>query len=438
MASDDDDVVIVSVSDSSSPSPLKRARGAPEPADAPARTASMIRADLRAGAKAEKAAAVARAKASKALDLAHAKAGAGRFSSAEIALVPTAALHARPALASAIGNVCSAPGGGAGASSAGCASLSSTTTTSAAPVFAPFLLPAAPWADASSGGGEPRVRGLPVAILRFARGTIRPRTAADGGGSSGGGGSGGGGAVFPVPPVLKSVKVDLVADFRAAQREPVAAVVLSGDEWLTLAAGGAAGVVEWVRGVKRALAGSRVLLLVHTLAAAVRAAFAARRNAPSSGALTALAAHLFVCTGVGPSYFLDEKSLAEHVARTARAIATRPYTREATALSVVGKASKESTTWERMLQMVPGVSDSVAKAVSRRFPTFRSLMDAYAAGGSAALLEDVLLDDGDAESDGGAGAAGGGKRKLSKVSADIFAFFTATDGDSSIGGKAKR
>jgi hypothetical protein len=267
--------------------------------------------------------------------------------------------------------------------------------------------------------------------LRWRRGVVRAVS-----------GGGGGGPVYAFPnPTLKRA-LPLEVDFTSAPAEPVAAIVLPGEAWVALAVRlGTEGLVRWLRARQRELPpGTALAVLTHGVAGAVAqvvagAAAAGRaRPLPSNFSMDALHAHVFVACGVRVTHYPTAAQLAEQVLRLTRFLAARAYREEDTALLVVARA-KADTPWLKMLKTLPGVSDKVAAAVARRFPSMRALMDAYADKGAsekekAALLESVLMDGGEEEGVGEEGGGGGGKgggRRLTKMSADVYAFFSAAD-----------
>lgn len=276
--------------------------------------------------------------------------------------------------------------------------------------------------------------------LRWRRGVVRPA----------GGAARAGGPVYAFPnPTLKRT-VPLEVDFTAAPAEPIMAVVLPGDAWVALAVRlGADGLVRWLRARQgEAPPGTALTVLTHgVLSATVKAADEARRAGRGRPfgegfSMDALHAHLFVACGVRVTHHPTPDMLVEQVLRLTRWIGARPYKEEDSALLVVARA-KADTPWLKMLQTLPGVSARVAAAIAHRFPSMRALMDAYADRSvpereKAALLEGVMLEGGEEGGgeegegeEGAGGGAGSGKgrkpAKLSKLSRDVHAFFTAAD-----------
>jgi hypothetical protein len=80
-------------------------------------------------------------------------------------------------------------------------------------------------------------------------------------------------------------------------------------------------------------------------------------------------------------------------------------------------------TWWSQLQMLPRVSAAVASNIVRAYPTMRSLMDAYRDPAVTDAAKEHLLDD----------VLDGGKRKATKLSREIWRFFTTRDPATIIG-----
>jgi hypothetical protein len=118
-----------------------------------------------------------------------------------------------------------------------------------------------------------------------------------------------------------------------------------------------------------------------------------------------------------------------HVTR-APALGVSEAEEEEPGLSGVGKQTRNKTlteTWMAQLQMIPGLSDTKAAAIVAKFPTFRSLMNLYRDGSvqqsaKETAIEDVTLDS--------------THRKMTKLSRDVFRFFTTKNPNEIIGSDA--
>lgn len=439
------------------------------------------RAEAKVAARASKATAAEAAKAAKELELIEIKRGAGRFAEIEIGIVPNFPNFAATDLTDVGVGVGVGAGAGAGAGAGGggffgrvggggggragagagatppprLSALAAAITavsrggalSEAKPeLTAPYLLPAL--ALSTHNASFPAANGKPLPAIHWVRGHVRLRVEADTRAPPL--------TIFAAPTLLKSIKTPLVVDFTNAPLEPFIGVLVSGHHWLGIATGpkGARGAVSWAAAAAAAAAPARLLVHVHGLAAArIAAAFAAQEGrgpSPPTGAqLAALAAHIYAVARVDIFFSESEVRLADNLARASRVIGERIYIAENTTLSVVAKANKKTPTWQAMLQQLPGVSEAIAGAVARRFPSLRLLMAAFTAAGPArgpSLLEDVLIDDaadndgaaggGDGGDGGGGGGGGAPARKISKISADLYAFFSSDDADFMIGSKA--
>jgi hypothetical protein len=391
-----------------------KAAAAAERASAAARAREAARAAREAGRALEAAGRAAQKEASKqakSLAAMDTQVGAGRFSGAEVALEMSGRLAG-----SALGQMIAAE--------AAAVTGRVKFGEAAGSLEALFVLPPPaeePLSEAPS--------------LRWRRGVVR---------AAGEGGGGGGPAyAFPNPTLKRALPLEV--DFSGAPAEPVVAIVLPGEAWVALALRlGTAGLVRWLRARAAELPpGTDLAVLTHgvtgAVAKAVAAAAAAGRGRPFPPhfSMDALHAHAFVACGVRVTHYPAPAQLVEQVLRLSRFLGARAYREEDSALLVVARA-KADTAWLKMLKTLPGVSDKVAAAISRRFPSLRALMDAYAEEGvpereKAALLEGVMLGGGEegegAGGEGGEGGGGGkgGGKKLTKMSADVYAFFTAAD-----------
>lgn len=85
------------------------------------------------------------------------------------------------------------------------------------------------------------------------------------------------------------------------------------------------------------------------------------------------------------------------------------------------RTSKKSRTetWFAQLQMVPGVSAARASAIVAKYPTLRSLVNVYRDPSVPVVTKETLLEDVDIRL--------GKKTKLTKLSKEIFIFFTTLD-----------
>ena len=105
---------------------------------------------------------------------------------------------------------------------------------------------------------------------------------------------------------------------------------------------------------------------------------------------------------------LNASETADHVVMLTRAIAEYPYRMNPSALACVTKVkvpgaakidadgervkTKSTTeTWIAQLQMIPGVSFAIAQAIAARYPTLRTLLDAYADPCRSAKEKALLL-----------------------------------------------
>ena len=393
------------------------------------------------------------------------KSTAGRFRGAEMGLAMSASLAGsemgRQLAAAARARAASAveEGGGAGSSS------SSSSDSALAALSAVHILPSALALEVAPD----------APALHWYRGVVRAAVGHGGGGGGGGGGFGGGfggGAaaaaaaaappaaplVFPVPTILKSIKVPLEADFSRPVREAHCAVVLSGEAWVALVMRlGAAGVLARLGAWRAALPpGTKLQVILFALSGAVKRRLEAARSSSSSAgggggvnaagltqdALQALHAHIHIAGGVHVGVLDSAPVAAAHILRLTRAIGEEPYLPAPSQLALLGKAKGESV-WVMMLQNIQGVSLKIAAAIAARYPCCRDLMDAYSAPGvsakeASALLEGVMLG-------GGGGGGGGGEeegakkgRRLVKISQDVHRFFTTLNGDEEIEVGAKK
>jgi len=254
---------------------------------------------------------------------------------------------------------------------------------------------------------------------------------------------------FPVPTVLKSLKEPLEVDFSSASRVPRTAVVLSGEAWVTLVLmHGAEGLIKRVCAWRDALPrGDTLHILIYGLSGAVGKRLEEARRGGARGTssctgltmdtLCALHNHLFIAISVHVSPFDSLTQLLEGVLRLTRHLADAPYALPMSQLATVGK-EKGDTPWGMMLQTLPLVSSKVAAAIQARYPTCKSLLDAYGdprltVAERSDLLADVMLVVGDGEG----GPEGKDKKapgkRLTKLSADIYTFFTSTDPSQVIG-----
>jgi hypothetical protein len=427
----------------------KRKRGAAAPQSAAERQAQ------KAARQQERETAKEQVKSGKELAKVSDKSSAGRFRGAEMGLAMSAGLAGsemgRQLAAAARALTASAEeegGGGAGSGGGG----SSSSDSALAALTAVHLLPASLALEVAPDAPS----------LHWYRGVVR---AAVGGGAGGfgGGGFGGGGAaaaaaaapppgslVFPVPTILKSIKVPLEADFTRAAREAHCAVLLSGEAWVGLVMRlGAAGVLARLGAWRAALPpGTKLQVILFALSGAVKRRLEAARGSGggvnaaglTQDALQALHAHIHIAGGIDVGVYDSAPAAAAHVLRLTRAIGEEPYLPPPSALALLGKAKGESV-WVMMLQNIQGVSLKVATAIAARYACCRDLMDAYSAPGvsakeASALLEGVMLG---GEEEGGGGGEGAKKgRRLVKISQDVHRFFTTLNGEEEIEVGAKK
>lgn len=125
----------------------------------------------------------------------------------------------------------------------------------------------------------------------------------------------------------------------------------------------------------------------------------------------------------------------EYLMRVTKAVAEAPYKATPSALAAVVKVRVPhapssstlrplATTWNAMLQMVPGISAKKAAAITARYPTLRSLLAVYrdaclSEADKARVLEDAEY--------------AATKKRMTKLSADVYTFLTRRDAAAVIG-----
>jgi len=231
--------------------------------------------------------------------------------------------------------------------------------------------------------------------------------------------------------------------------EPFALLIYPGTAWLDVLERGAraaGGVVGEVKRLCRSLPPpTRRSVLVTGLEDALR-----RRPAFLRERVEAAHASLYVLGEVDVRAVERLGDAANEVLRMTRVIAKTPYDRAPTALACVSRekgagagetgGSNRSwrATWSAMLQQVNGMSAQKAGWVVDAFPTFASLMDAYKQGSGDGEGSEEEEEKGEADKEGlltevmvraqeREGAEGSKARRFTKLSREVYRFFTTVD-----------
>lgn len=253
-------------------------------------------------------------------------------------------------------------------------------------------------------------------------------------------GAGAGAGAMP-----SSLRVDdAVIHFHSPTVEPFVAVLFHGKDYVELVASKRyAGMLEYIKGLDALLPiGSRLTFIIVGLRHAMKLYMDRYRRRAEKGdlqgmlslsqdSINSLNTHLYTATEVEIKTYEGVSDVAEYVVRCTQAIGEMPYRMQPSALACVTKVrvgansdhkgddGKKTTTgtWWAMLQMIPGVSEKKASKITDHYPTYRSLMEAYRNPAIPVPQKEVLLEN----------VMGAGQPRLTKMSKDIYTFFTTTD-----------
>ena len=161
------------------------------------------------------------------------------------------------------------------------------------------------------------------------------------------------------------------------------------------------------------------------------------RDSMSHYTITTLNTHIWVATKV---HFIMQdtyEKTADYLARSTRFIADKPYKTEETSLACVMKKRVSTANanykdekgdktaegvWGSMLQMIPGISETIAVAITSKYPSLALLMEQYQNPNLSLQQKKLLLE-----------TLPGFNRKFSTISQKIYQFLMSNNPEEMIG-----